>query len=264
MLKNYYQILGVNPDASPREIKQAYRRLARLYHPDLNPKGGETFKLIAEAYQVLSDPHLRAQYDQQDLHYYQALQHRLEQEQQKRAQWLYILQHLQQLENEAQEEKKAIYQDSVVVTLSILVLNLILTVPFFWLVNQIQQEKKLQEIKASFYSWSSFGSAVEHYISTEPDNLPRRAFVYFFIYDLHKGSDSKDIPPHIRSQLVQTPLIMLVYGIQAYKKQQYIESIVWLRRYLMNETHPLAWYYLRACLEQKRLPMSDAHTLWLY
>ncbi len=56
--KDYYQILGVKPEASPEEIKRSYRRLALKYHPDKNP--GDTiaeaaFKEIAEAYEILSD-----------------------------------------------------------------------------------------------------------------------------------------------------------------------------------------------------------------
>lgn len=65
--RNYYEILGVARDATVDEIKQAYRRLARKYHPDLNPgdkAAEEKFKDIGEAYEVLSDPSKRSQYDQ--------------------------------------------------------------------------------------------------------------------------------------------------------------------------------------------------------
>jgi len=65
--KDYYSILGVNRNASEREIKQAYRRLARQYHPDVNPgdKSAEArFKQINEAYEVLSDKEKRQKYDQ--------------------------------------------------------------------------------------------------------------------------------------------------------------------------------------------------------
>jgi len=65
--KDYYSILGVNRNASEREIKQAYRRLARKHHPDVNPgdKSAEAkFKEINEAYEVLSDKEKRQKYDQ--------------------------------------------------------------------------------------------------------------------------------------------------------------------------------------------------------
>ena len=63
MAKDYYEILGVSRGASSEEIKRAYRKLAHEHHPD---KGGEheKFKQINEAYQVLSDPDKRRQYDQ--------------------------------------------------------------------------------------------------------------------------------------------------------------------------------------------------------
>ena len=67
MAKDYYQVLGVSKEAALPDIKKAYRKLARKYHPDLNP-GDKTaearFKEIQEAYSVLSDPKKRAQYDQ--------------------------------------------------------------------------------------------------------------------------------------------------------------------------------------------------------
>jgi curved DNA-binding protein len=64
--KDYYDILGVDRGASEKEIKQAFRRLARQWHPDTNPDDStaeERFKEINEAYEVLSDPDKRAKYD---------------------------------------------------------------------------------------------------------------------------------------------------------------------------------------------------------
>jgi molecular chaperone DnaJ len=64
--EDYYQILGVKRDAKPEEIKKAYRRLARKYHPDVNPgdkSAEERFKLITEAHDILSDPKKRSVYD---------------------------------------------------------------------------------------------------------------------------------------------------------------------------------------------------------
>jgi curved DNA-binding protein len=65
--RNYFEILGVDQDASGADIKRAYRQQARKYHPDLNPgdkAAEEKFKLLGEAYEVLSDPERRSQYEE--------------------------------------------------------------------------------------------------------------------------------------------------------------------------------------------------------
>ena len=61
-----YKVLGVSPSATDEEIKDAYRKLAKKYHPDLNPGNAEAeakFKEAGEAYEVLSDADKRARYD---------------------------------------------------------------------------------------------------------------------------------------------------------------------------------------------------------
>lgn len=64
--RDYYEVLGVGKDASKDEIKKAFRKLARKYHPDVNkdPGAPEKFKEAQEAYEVLSNPQKKAQYDQ--------------------------------------------------------------------------------------------------------------------------------------------------------------------------------------------------------
>ena len=64
--RDYYEVLGVDREAAPEEIKRAYRRLAHKYHPDKNhgDKGSEErFKEATEAYEILSNPERRAAYD---------------------------------------------------------------------------------------------------------------------------------------------------------------------------------------------------------
>lgn len=66
MDKDYYKIMGISQDATEKDIKLAYRRLARKYHPDLSKETNaeERFKEMGEAYEVLKDPVKRAEYDQ--------------------------------------------------------------------------------------------------------------------------------------------------------------------------------------------------------
>src|SRR6478735_14327 len=65
--KDYYEVLGVNRDASEDDLKKSYRKLAMKWHPDRNPdnpKAEENFKEAKEAYEVLTDAQKRAAYDQ--------------------------------------------------------------------------------------------------------------------------------------------------------------------------------------------------------
>ncbi len=65
--RDYYEVLGISKSASAEEIKKAYKKMARKYHPDLNPgdkTAEEKFKEVNEAYEVLNDPEKKARYDQ--------------------------------------------------------------------------------------------------------------------------------------------------------------------------------------------------------
>ena len=65
--RDYYEVLGVDKNASESDIKRAYRRLAKQYHPDVNPDNPDAeakFKEIGEAYEVLNDSDKKSRYDQ--------------------------------------------------------------------------------------------------------------------------------------------------------------------------------------------------------
>lgn len=65
--KDYYKVLGVDPEATPEQIKSAYRRLARKFHPDLNPRRGSAgarFREVQEAYEALSQHYPETEFDQ--------------------------------------------------------------------------------------------------------------------------------------------------------------------------------------------------------
>ena len=69
--RDYYEVLGIQKGASEDEIKKAYKKLARKYHPDMNPgdkEAEEKFKEVNEAYSVLSDERKRANYDRYGHH----------------------------------------------------------------------------------------------------------------------------------------------------------------------------------------------------
>ena len=77
--KDYYKSLGIEKNANEKEIKSAYRKLARKYHPDLNPgnkKFEEKFKEVNEAYEILSDPKKRKKYDELGSNWEQILRNR--------------------------------------------------------------------------------------------------------------------------------------------------------------------------------------------
>ena len=62
-MKNYYEILGVSETTTQDEIKKAYRKLSKQYHPDVNPDGDEKFKEISEAYENIGEENKRRDYD---------------------------------------------------------------------------------------------------------------------------------------------------------------------------------------------------------
>ncbi|MDO3641698.1 J domain-containing protein [Mucilaginibacter sp. L3T2-6] len=86
---DYYQVLGIDKKASEKDIKAAYRKLARKYHPDLNPNDAEAhkkFQQLNEANEVLSDPEKRKKYDQYGEHWQHGPEYEQARQQQQRQQ----------------------------------------------------------------------------------------------------------------------------------------------------------------------------------
>ncbi|GAB4134572.1 MAG: hypothetical protein OHK0045_23220 [Raineya sp.] len=119
--KNYYEILGVFPSASQKEIKLAYKKLAILYHPDKNPNNKEAeelFKQISEAYQTLSNPEKRNFYDVKigikqevsPLYYYKAAQR--EQEQRQEVKKAVFLEFIRKYRRQKEQERAEIQETS--------------------------------------------------------------------------------------------------------------------------------------------------------
>jgi len=146
-MEDYYKILGLKRDATPEEIKQAYRKLAKKYHPDVNPQGAEQFKKINEAYKVLSNEHLRAQYHYQQDFLYVQWAHIIEQERQnKQKAWRAFF------EKQANQEKiRRQYGEQMgFLALIIIVLNLIICSPFIYLLDKKSKEKEWKEQQIKF------------------------------------------------------------------------------------------------------------------
>jgi DnaJ-class molecular chaperone len=63
MVKDYYKILEIEENFTEDNLKKKYRELSKKYHPDINPSGNDKFKEITEAYDILSNPEKKRQYD---------------------------------------------------------------------------------------------------------------------------------------------------------------------------------------------------------
>src|SRR5438067_10087531 len=91
MARDFYEVLGVKRDAPEKEIRSAYRKLARKYHPDVNPgdkQAEATFKKINAAYEVISDPEKRRKYDKHGANWEHAEElERMQRERASAGQW---------------------------------------------------------------------------------------------------------------------------------------------------------------------------------
>lgn len=247
-MDDYYKILGVSRTATQEEIKWAYRKLAKQYHPDVNPHGTEHFKKINEAYRVLSNQELRYQYDHYQTFLYAQWTHLMEQERKrKEAVWRVFFDEIQK------EEEKKYNRGFEMGSLAafIIILNLIIAAPFIYLIDKQSKQERWQELQNSFADGRLFfistSNTVRVLTPDFPDGYPVSidSFDIADIETLYKNDTTsiKNSLPKKYKLIIKNPHKYLYLAIIAYEKGHYTLAQEIMNTYLKQQNSPHAWRY---------------------
>jgi hypothetical protein len=228
---NYYEILGVSPQASLLEIKNAYKKLAFRYHPDQNPndaKAEEMFKKINEAYQTLSDAQKRHFYDvklgfTQEInysYYYQDYQKKQEAEQKVKVEILKNF--FRKYQEEQKAEQKEIEKINKKTNFWIALALVLILLPAIYLT--IQEKYQLREMYAQAqiylrtYQLRKADSLVHLIRRKKPKDLD---YLLLYVKVHFKMQDYKEVFRMLdNSYLIKSPDFRFYWAISRYKYQR--------------------------------------------
>lgn len=244
-MEDYYKILGVPRNATQEEIKRAYRILAKLYHPDVNPEGAEYFKKVNEAYKVLSNENLRANYNYRQEFLYVQWMHLAEEERKhKEKVWKAFFEEMRQ--QEETKSKRGVEMGGV--ALVIIILNFIICAPFAYLLTRQAEEREWNVLQSEFTDGNLFyiTSSERVYVLTpeQPKGYPVNIsdFKATDLEMLHKGV----LPNGSKTAyqvILKSPHKDLYLAIIALEQKKIALAQEFMNSYLKEQNSAFGWVY---------------------